>query len=50
MEMREADERRTRDRCYYLDKPMLNALMLIFFVVASENDLVGKLAEIPVSI
>jgi len=47
MEMPEADERRTRGRPRYPDKPMLNALMLIPFGVASENELARKLAEIP---
>lgn len=47
MEMPETDERRTRGRPRYPDKPMLNALMLIPFGVASENELARKLAEIP---
>jgi len=47
MEMPEADEHRTRGRPRYPDKPMLNALMLIPFGVASENELARKLAEIP---
>jgi len=47
MEMPEADERGTRGRPRYPDKPMLNALMLIPLGVASENELARKLAEIP---
>jgi len=46
MKMPEADERRTRGRPRYQDKPLLNALMLIPFGVASENELARKLAEI----
>lgn len=47
MEEPEDNERRMRGRPRYPDKPMLNALMLIPFGVASENELARKLAEIP---
>jgi len=47
MDMLEANEHRTRGRPRYPDKPMLNALMLIPFGVASENELARKLAETP---
>jgi len=47
MEEPEAEERGTRCRPRYPDKPMLNALTLIPSGVASENELARKLAEIP---
>jgi hypothetical protein len=44
-EVREKPERRGRPR--YPDKPLLNALILIPFGVASENELARKLGELP---
>jgi len=44
-EAREKPKKRGRPR--YADKPLLNALILIPFGVASENELARKLAELP---
>jgi len=48
MEEPEAQEKsKKRDRPRYSDKPLLNALILIPFGVASENELARKLSELP---
>jgi len=48
MEESEAQEKlKKRGRPRYTDKPLLNALILIPFGVASENELARKLAELP---